>query len=243
MIVTEYVRRQVEPKIKLNTETLKYAYQPIFDVRTGAIFGYEALMRPEGYTPMEIIEAYTEADCLEEIEEATFYYGTKGFMEANLEGYLFINTFTDVCMTLEGARRVASLGGEQMRSRFVVEILEYAQTDPSVWRIKKRAMELSGADPLYAIDDFGTGVNIDHACIEMYRPNIVKIDRKFIRNIDTNYEHQLIVADMLKNLHREGITVLAEGVETKQEYDYLMQTDIDLMQGYYLGMPQIYNSL
>ncbi len=241
MLVTEYPKFVQEPAIQLNTETLKYAYQPIFDVRTGAIFGYEALMRPEGYTPLEIIDAYTEADRLDEVEEATFYYGTKGFLDANLEGYLFMNTFTDVCMTVEGAKRVAALGGDAMRNRFVVEILEYAQTDPTVWRIKKRAMELSGADPLYAIDDYGTGMNIDHACIEMYRPNIVKIDRKFIRNIDTNYEHQLIVADMLKTLHQEGITVLAEGVETKEEYDYLMQTDIDLMQGYYLGMPKIYN--
>lgn len=241
MLVSEYSTIQAEPAIQLNTETLKYAYQPIFDVRNCGIFGYEALMRPEGYTPMEIIEAYTKADRLDEVEEATFYYGAKGFLDANLEGYLFLNTFTNVCMSVEAARRVAELGGLELASRMVIEILEYAATDPAVWRIKKRAMEITGAHPLYAIDDYGTGVNIDHACIELYRPNIVKIDRKFIHNIDTNWENQRIVADMIQILHKEGITLLAEGVETKEEYDYLMTTDIDLMQGYYLGMPKIYN--
>ena len=241
MLVSEYSKIQAEPAIQLNTETLKYAYQPIFDVRNCSIFGYEALMRPEGYTPLEIIDAYTEADRLDEVEEATFYYGTKGFLDANLEGYLFLNTFTNACMSVEGAHRVAALGGPEMAKRIVIEILEYADTDPTVWRIKKRAMEITGANPIYAIDDYGTGMNIDHACIELYRPNIVKIDRKFIHNIDTNRENQLIVADMIRVLHKEGITLLAEGVETKEEYDYLMTTDIDLMQGYYLGMPKIYN--
>ena len=45
---------------------------------------------------------------------------------------------------------------------------------------------------------------------------------------------------MIQNLHRFNITVLAEGVETEEEYKYLLNTDIDLMQGYYLGMPKIY---
>ena len=41
-------------------------------------------------------------------------------------------------------------------------------------------------------------------------------------------------------MHSRKILVLAEGVETKAEYEYLCQKDIDLAQGYYLGMPKIY---
>ena len=74
------------PRIQLNIDTLQYAYQPIYDIRTGKIYGYEALMRPEGHSPMDIIEAYTEANQLDFIEETSILYGTKYFLEAELEG-------------------------------------------------------------------------------------------------------------------------------------------------------------
>ena len=229
-----------QPRIFLDTDTLKYAFQPIFDVRTGDVYGHEALMRPKDYTPFEIIEAYTEAEQLDQIEEATMYYGVKAFMDAGLDGYLFVNTFPGACMSLKMAQKVAELGGPEMANRFYIEILEYTNLNPFAWNIKRRAMEATGAMPHLAIDDFGTGINTDLRCIDLYKPELVKIDRKYISHIETNLEHQKTVSDMIQNLHGIGIKVLAEGVETEAEYKYLMRTDIDYMQGYYLGRPKIY---
>ncbi len=238
----EVIRSEKKPDLILDLKNLKYAYQPIYNIRTGRIFGYEALMRPSGHSPLEIIKAYTEAGQLDFIEEVSLYYGTKFFMEAGLEGYLFINSFTDACMSIEAAEMVAELGGEEMASRLVIEILEYGKVDKEKWDIKRSACEYFGSHPLYAIDDFGADPESDRERIEYITPDIIKIDRKYISEIESNPLNQRIVSAMIENLHRVGITVLAEGVETRQEYEYLMGTDIDLMQGYYLGKPKIYDS-
>ena len=235
-----YEKVNKAPRLKLDLDTLKYAYQPIYDINSGKIFGYEGLMRPAGYTPMEIIQSYTEAGMLGYIEEVTWYYGSKFFKEANLEGYLFLNSFPDACMTIEGAKRVAEMGGADLSSRLVIEILEYGKLNCEMWDLKKRSCEHYGSRPLYAIDDFGADPDCDKARIEYILPEIIKIDRKFISGIESNHNNQQIVRAMIQNLHRFNITVLAEGVETEEEYKYLLHTDIDLMQGYYLGMPKIY---
>ncbi|MCR4999716.1 MAG: EAL domain-containing protein [Lachnospiraceae bacterium] len=229
------------PRILLDVDTLQYAYQPIFDIRTGKVFGYEALMRPEGYSPMDIIEAYTEANQLDFIEETSILYGTKYFLEAGLEGYLFINSFTNACMSPEGAIRAAEMGGQEMAHRLVFEILEYGKVDPEIWLHKKESAERFGSCPLYAIDDYGTGENQNYECIDFFQPDIIKIDRHFIHNINSDEHNQQIVSDMVSNFHKKGIMVLAEGVETKEEYEYLLGMGIDLMQGYYLGKPKIYS--
>ena len=226
--------------IKVDLDSIKFAFQPIYDIKTGDLFGHEALMRPDGCTPMELINSYERAGLLNRIEEVTFYNGTKAFMEAQLDGYLFLNSFPGACMSLEMAMATAELGGDQMADRLYVEVLEYTKYDSFAWSLKKKVIQETGSTPGIVIDDFGTGENIDRMCIDKYKPSIVKIDRKFITHIDSNEENQAIVADMITQLHDLGIKVLAEGVETVEEYTYLMRTDIDYMQGFYLGKPKIY---
>ncbi len=229
------------PNIYVDLNTIKFAFQPIFDARTGDVYGYEALMRPDGCTPLELISAYAKAGFLRYIEEATLYYGTKAFMDADLEGYLFLNSIPGTCMSMEMAIATAELGGDFMAERFYIEILEYTKYNEDIWNFKKKAIYATGASPKIAIDDFGTGEHIDSVCLETYTPDLIKIDRKYISNIDTNKINQKIVTDMVKILHNRGINVLAEGVETEAEYNYLKNMDIDYMQGFYLGMPKIYD--
>ncbi len=228
------------PDVNVDLNNLKFAFQPIFDIKSGDVYGYEALMRPEGCTPMELIESYEKAGLLSKIEEATFYYGTKAFKEAKLEGYLFLNSFPGTCMSEEMAMATAALGGKEMSNRLYIEILEYTDYNEEAWELKKKAIYTTDGKPGFVIDDYGTGYNIDKACIDLYQPQIVKIDRKYVSHIDTNIENQVIVDVMIKILHKRGIKVLAEGVETKEEYIYFMRTDIDYMQGFYLGKPKIY---
>lgn len=84
-----------------NPEEIKFAYQPIFRISDNSIYGYEALMRPQPFTPVEFIKAVAGMDRLFQIEEITNYYGVKHFMEAGLEGMLFMNSFPSVCMRIE----------------------------------------------------------------------------------------------------------------------------------------------
>jgi len=87
-----------------------------------------------------------------------------------------------------------------------------------------------------AIDDFGTGYS-SLAQIKNYPVNTLKVDRSFIRNLPFDSENKAIteaVIIMGKNLH---LTVVAEGVETKEEENFLRQQVCDEMHGFYFSKP------
>lgn len=87
-----------------------------------------------------------------------------------------------------------------------------------------------------AIDDFGAGLN-DMDTVEQYSPQIVKLDRTLISGIDHDPEKQENVKNLVLTFHSKGILVVAEGVEEKEEFDYLVGLGVDLYQGYYLARP------
>lgn len=69
-----------------------------------------------------------------------------------------------------------------------------------------------------AIDDFGTGLsNMD--LVNMYSPDIVKLDRCLISDCDKDEEKQKNVKSLLEEFHSRGILVVAEGIERKEEFD------------------------
>ena len=224
-------------------EKINFAFQPIFEIKTGNIYGYEALMRPSPYTPMEVIAEYARSNRLNEIEEFTTYYAAKQFLENNLTGKLFLNSFPSAFVSDEMLEKVHQLVQHRLKNRLVVEMLEYTEFDSHAHYKKTTQFERSKTDEFIAIDDYGTGKNIDEECIEFYKPDIVKIDRKLIENIHKNITSQKAMLDICNYLHKKGIIILAEGVETQEEYDYLKNYPITLMQGYFLGKPKIYKDM
>ena len=221
-------------------EKINFAFQPIFEVETGNIYGYEALMRPAPYTPMEVITEYAHQERLNEIEEFTIYYAAKQFLENKLPGKLFLNSFPSAFVSDEMMVKIHELVKQQLKGRLVIEMLEYTEFDSHAHYKKTSQFRESKTGQLVAIDDYGTGKNIDEECINFYNPDIVKIDRALISNIHTNVTNQKALIDICNYLEKKGIIILAEGVETQEEYDYLKNYPIKLMQGFFLGKPQIF---
>ena len=87
-----------------------------------------------------------------------------------------------------------------------------------------------------SLDDFGMGENNMNA-VYLYTPDIVKLDRSLICGIDNDARKQENVRTYLESFHERGMQVLAEGVETREECDFLRSLGVDLFQGYYLAMP------
>ncbi|MCR5102548.1 MAG: EAL domain-containing protein [Butyrivibrio sp.] len=225
-----------------NPHLIKFAFQPIYRIKDYSIYGYEALMRPGKMSPIDFINRVAEMDKLYIIEEITNYYGVKNFMDLKLEGKIFLNSFPSVCMRVSEAKKVAALGGDYMKDRLVYEILEYTHFEKYAWAMKRAAFLSEGATPLVAIDDFGTGSNIDEECLDFYNPNLVKIDRKYVSGIDKNISNQIIVDKIISILRKKNIMILAEGIETEEEYKYFKEKKIDFAQGYFLGKPMIYDN-
>ena len=87
-----------------------------------------------------------------------------------------------------------------------------------------------------AIDDFGAGYAGLNLLAE-FQPDIIKIDMDLVRDINSNKAKQAIVSGIVFICKQLNIKVLAEGIETKAERDFLLNTGISLLQGYLFCKP------
>ena len=93
-----------------------------------------------------------------------------------------------------------------------------------------------------AIDDFGTGFS-SLSYLRQLPINRVKIDRSFVRDIDTGRENAAIVEGIITMAHHLGLEVVAEGIETSAQRNDLVQRRCDILQGFYFSRPVPLNEL
>ena len=214
--------------------SINYVFQPIFRPDGKTVYAWEALMRPTGTTVTDLIEEYTKEDKLHVLEVATFFGAMQAYFLRGYEEKVSINSFPSDCMKQEEADVFLDFFGERIRGRMIIENLEYPYFSPEHWAEKNRSVRFM--DNMLAADDFGTGITslelIDHMS-----PHIVKLDRGLISGIDHISEKQEKVKELVKHFQSKGIIVVAEGIEEKEEFEYLKSLGVDLYQGYYLARP------
>ena len=116
----------------------------------------------------------------------------------------------------------------------IIENLEYPEFSLEKSMQKRKISKIGNS--LFALDDYGSGIN-DMAMVDLMRPDIVKIDRSHITNIQDNPVEQAFCKETIERVHAMNSYVVAEGIETKEEFDYLVSIGVDLFQGYYLARP------
>ena len=214
--------------------SINYVFQPIFLSDGKTVYAWEALMRPTDTTVTDLIAEYSKKDKLHVLEVATFFGAMQAFFMRGYEQKVAINSFPCDCMKPEEADVFLDYFGEKIRGRMIIENLEYPYFSPEHWKEKNRSVR--HMDNLLAADDLGNGINTLEL-IEHMSPHIVKLDRELISGIDHIEEKQETVKDMVRHFHSRGIMVVAEGIEEKEEFEYLVSLGIDLYQGYYLARP------
>lgn len=91
---------------------------------------------------------------------------------------------------------------------------------------------------LLALDDYGAGYSNEGNLLQI-NPDLVKMDIELVRNSYIDQNRQAMAKSLISYCHQRGILVLAEGVESLEELEYLVKLHVDLYQGYYLARPEL----
>ena len=234
MIHYEHLALSAEILQTLAELQIDYVFQPIFEKDKKTVYAWEALMRPRDLTVTDLIAKYQGADKLHIIEVATFFGAMQAYFMRGYTEKVAINSFPSDCLEPDEARVFWEYFGEDIRGRMIIEILEYPYFSLDHWIEKNRSVR--EMNNLFSLDDYGTGIN-DMEKVDFIKPDIVKLDRSMISDIDKNPEKQANCRESIAILHDYGVKVVAEGVETKEEFDYLVSIGADYFQGYYLARP------
>ncbi len=213
---------------------INYVFQSIFYPDGKTVFAREALMRPQDMDVTELIEKYQKEEKLHILEVATLFGATQAYFMRGYKEILSVNTFPNQIFTRDEVQAYIDYFGDD-KTAMMLETLEYPELSVEIAKTKREFADIN--DNLIAIDDFGTGIsNFD--AIEAAKPDIVKIDRTLLKDIDLDKIRQTQLKEMIDTFHERGMRVVAEGIETEAEFDTMKILGADLFQGYYLGMPE-----
>ena len=224
----------------LDEELVEYAFQPIISADTGEVFAYEALMRPQLESlrnPLHVIKLATADSRLYEIERITFFKSLESFVKNEKkfkDAKIFINSIPNHLLSNEDSEKFEDLYGEYL-DRLVIELLENEKSSGKNISKKRKLIEKWNAK--LAIDDFGSGYN-NEAVLLAITPDFVKIDMEIVRGIDKDLNRQQISKNLISYAKQRNIKIIAEGIETKDELEKLIEFGVDYLQGYYLGKPE-----
>lgn len=224
----------------IDNNSVNYYFQPIVNARNGKIFAYEALMRPVSdikLSPVDIIDVATKDNCLVSIERMTLSNVMRAVEENadRLDGRkIFINTIPNMLLPPEEFETLMERYGDLFKNT-VMEITEDGNFNDELFEEFSSRCKRSGST--IALDDFGTGYSNESNLLK-FRPAFIKLDRSLITNIHADEQKRTLVEGMVGFAKKHNIKIIAEGVETRQELEYAISIDVDLIQGFYTARPQ-----
>jgi EAL domain-containing protein (putative c-di-GMP-specific phosphodiesterase class I) len=230
----------------LNRSEFLLFYQPQIDLRTGAVEGLEALARwqhPErGMVPPDSFIYRLEA--LGTIDEFGWLMAERGMAESRQFAIqsrpaprIALNVSVQSLRDLRFPDTFVALAQKHniRTENIMVEITESGiMTEPSaaldvLTRLRMKNVQLS-------IDDFGTGYAMMQQLVDIPATEL-KIDKAFVQNMHANDSDRVMVEKTIEIGHELGMTVIAEGVETQAQLDFLRAKGCDRAQGYLFSRP------
>lgn len=245
------MQQDLAEAIKL--EQLTMAYQPIWDNRSGRVAKLEALVRwyhPHWgqVSPADFIPLAEEAGLIQGLGALVLWQSCRDLARLQQSGFpdlqMSINRSTLEFQTIdpeasEWLKVIHHFGLDP--ADIVIEITESLLMETSdQHRVRIDALREAGCK--LAIDDFGTGYSALNY-LRNFPVDLVKIDRAFVRHIPFNEQDRLLLDGIINIVHNLGMQVVIEGVETREQLNFLCQKGCAFTQGYLLSRPLAYDDL
>lgn len=224
---------------------IDYAFQPIVNIHTGAVFGFEALMRGHdrfGFDDIPMFFEYAFArGIMHRLDLILREVAIAKFMRLPSDGSqdLFFNIDPRLLESgdYEPGRGLSILARHNLSPTRVC--LELTEDEKVVHNSSTLGILRKYRSQGYrlAIDDFGAGYSGLRHLYES-QPDFVKIDRFFISGMAADHKRKLFVSNIVNLAHVLGLQVVAEGVESEAELRACREIGCDLAQGYFIARPQ-----
>jgi EAL domain-containing protein (putative c-di-GMP-specific phosphodiesterase class I) len=235
----QYLREAIDKR------ELSLVYQPQIDIKTGEIVGVEALSRWTHselgvVSPVEFIEMAERIGMIKQLTEWVMReacsQGVKwqqlGFTDLRVAINISPSHLSDIDFIPLLKKEIELTG---MNSHCLeLEITEsVVQTNHKDFTIFESLKDLG---VLLAIDDFGTGYS-SFASLKYLKVDYIKIDKYFINDMLTDHKTKQLIGSMIEMGHHLGYQVIAEGVETIEQFNALKILDCDIAQGFLFSKP------
>ena len=220
-------------------------YQPKMDLQTDSIIGYEALLRwlrPDNtlVPPLRFISVAESTGLIVQIGEWIIWEACRFLSRQHARGHnvtlsinLSVRQFKDENLP-EIVERIIQRTGANPNS-IIFEITEsmlMGDTDAAISQLN----QLKRLGVSLSIDDFGTGYS-SLSYLKRFPVDELKIDRSFVKDIPDDRNDMDIVAAIIAMAQKMNLRVVAEGVETAEQVDFLRKNACYQVQGYYFSMP------
>lgn len=240
LILASDLRKAIE-----NNELLLY-YQPKFSCKTEKVNGFEALIRWEHpkqgmVSPNCFIPLAEETGMILHIDQWVLYQACLQLKEWQAQGFKPVKIAVNLSMLQFQQKNFLNI---------VRSILKETGIDPSYLEIEltervimddpevalKNIKRLKALGVQISMDDFGIHYS-SLSYLKLLPLDRLKIDRSFLQDLLTSKDDQTIVKAMIQLAHNLDLTVVAEGVETIEQYNFLKANHCDEVQGYYFDKP------
>ena len=229
---------RAEIEATLVDRTFQPVFQPIVELSTGHVIGYEALTRfSDGTRPDRRFADAAAVGLGIELEAATLNAALGAAEGLPPDRWVSLNVSPEFLLDPVRPRAVLARRGDRS---IVLEITEHvAIEDYAKFRL---AVETLGSSVGFAVDDAGSGYASFRHILEL-RPDYVKLDIGLVHEIDRDDVRQALVAGIVYFAERTGCRLVAEGVETEGERDRLQRLGVEYGQGFLLARPAPAESL
>ncbi len=220
----------------------RFALQPILSVKTGKIYGYEMLMRPQiacDYSPYDVFHMAQVHAKLYQMERISMFGAMEAFVTlinqqiVGKNERVFINSINSQILNysdmLAFERRFAPY-----LHRISIEIMASGRDNQDCIHMKKEILKRWGG--LLTIDDYGVGFD-NEAALHYIAPTLIKLDISLISGIDKDKKRQATLRRIVAAAQKHHVAVLAEGVETEEELKTVIAGGVQYVQGFFIAKP------